>query len=156
MHAILRPKLWVNGPRGLHPPAATAAAVLSSVSVCTCATHDVQLLTFGRRLTPAELFARVDAVDASAVKAVAQRFIEDKVPCHFLASLVLAPPPPSTHTHTHFSCPPPHTPLPRLLDVLGTVHPQCLGFYLLLLSQQQPRTPALPDLTQSCALRLGR
>eukprot|EP00850_Spirogloea_muscicola_P005180 SM000023S07636 [mRNA] locus=s23:639245:642315:+ [translate_table: standard] len=37
-----------------------------------------QMLTYGRRLPLAELFARIDAVDASAVKRVADRFIFDK------------------------------------------------------------------------------
>jgi len=54
--------------------------LLSQLDGSTAVCEDIgrQLLTFGRRLTPAELFARVDAVDANAVKAVAQRFIEDK------------------------------------------------------------------------------
>lgn len=37
-----------------------------------------QLLIYGRRLTPAELFARIDAVDAAAVKGAADIFINDK------------------------------------------------------------------------------
>lgn len=37
-----------------------------------------QLLTYGRRIPTAELFARIDAVDASAVKRVANRFIFDQ------------------------------------------------------------------------------
>jgi len=37
-----------------------------------------QLLTYGRRIPYAELFARIDAVDASTVKRVANRFIYDK------------------------------------------------------------------------------
>ncbi|KNA21598.1 hypothetical protein SOVF_041760 [Spinacia oleracea] len=37
-----------------------------------------QLLTYGRRIPYAELFARIDAVDASTVKRVANRFIFDK------------------------------------------------------------------------------
>lgn len=39
----------------------------------------VQLVTYGRRIPYAELFARIDAVDSSTVKRVAKRFIEDKV-----------------------------------------------------------------------------
>ena len=35
-------------------------------------------LAFGRHMTKAELFARVDAVDAETVKAVAERFIYDQ------------------------------------------------------------------------------
>ena len=43
-----------------------------------------QLLTYGRRLPLAELFARVDAVDEVTVKRVAKRFLHDKVSiCHF-------------------------------------------------------------------------
>ncbi|GER31310.1 mitochondrial processing peptidase [Striga asiatica] len=37
-----------------------------------------QLLTYGRRMPYAELFARIDAVDASTVKRVANRFIFDR------------------------------------------------------------------------------
>lgn len=37
-----------------------------------------QLLTYGRRIPYAELFARIDAVDASTVKRVANRFIYDQ------------------------------------------------------------------------------
>jgi len=36
------------------------------------------MLTYGRRLTPAEVFARIDAVDAAAVKAAANKYINDK------------------------------------------------------------------------------
>lgn len=39
----------------------------------------IQLLTYGRRIPFAELFARIDAVDASTIKRVANRFIYDKV-----------------------------------------------------------------------------
>ena len=37
-----------------------------------------QLLTYGRRMTPAEVFARIDAVDASAVKEAANIYINDQ------------------------------------------------------------------------------
>jgi processing peptidase subunit beta len=37
------------------------------------------MLTYGRRVPLAELFARIDAVDADTVKRVASRFIYDKV-----------------------------------------------------------------------------
>ncbi|KFK37669.1 hypothetical protein AALP_AA3G013300 [Arabis alpina] len=37
-----------------------------------------QLLTYGRRIPTAELFARIDAVDASTVKRVANKYIYDK------------------------------------------------------------------------------
>lgn len=43
-----------------------------------------QLLTYGRRLPLAELFARIDAVDAATVKRVADRYIYDKVSLHIL------------------------------------------------------------------------
>ena len=43
--------------------------------MCLC----LQLLTYGRRIPFAELFARIDAVDASTVKRVANRFIYDRV-----------------------------------------------------------------------------
>lgn len=39
----------------------------------------LQLLTYGRRIPFAELFARIDAVDASTIKRVANRFIFDQV-----------------------------------------------------------------------------
>uniref|UniRef100_A0A5B7CH96 mitochondrial processing peptidase n=1 Tax=Davidia involucrata TaxID=16924 RepID=A0A5B7CH96_DAVIN len=39
-----------------------------------------QLITYGRRIPFAELFARIDAVDASTVKRVANRFIFDRDP----------------------------------------------------------------------------
>jgi len=38
-----------------------------------------QMLTYGRRIPIPELFARIDAVDASTVKRVANRFIFDQV-----------------------------------------------------------------------------
>jgi processing peptidase subunit beta len=37
-----------------------------------------QLLTYGRRMTPAEIFSRVDAVTAADIRATAARFINDK------------------------------------------------------------------------------
>lgn len=37
-----------------------------------------QLLAFGRRISFAELFARIEAVDASTIKRVANRFISDR------------------------------------------------------------------------------
>lgn len=49
-----------------------------------------QLLTYGRRLPLAELFARVDAVDEVTVKRVAKRFLHDKVSiCPFGACKVI-------------------------------------------------------------------
>lgn len=35
-------------------------------------------LAYGRRLSKAELFARIDAIDAETIKAVAERFIYDQ------------------------------------------------------------------------------
>lgn len=37
-----------------------------------------QLLVYGRRIPKAEMFARIDAVDAATIKAVADRFIYDQ------------------------------------------------------------------------------
>ncbi|GAB2216112.1 hypothetical protein Droror1_Dr00023880 [Drosera rotundifolia] len=37
-----------------------------------------QLLTYGRRIPFSELFARIDAVDVSTLKRVANRFIHDR------------------------------------------------------------------------------
>ncbi|KAF4321708.1 hypothetical protein BBO99_00001688 [Phytophthora kernoviae] len=37
-----------------------------------------QMLTYGRRMTPAEIFARIDAVDAAAVRQTADEVINDK------------------------------------------------------------------------------
>nr|GLL35754.1 hypothetical protein CRG98_017245 [Ipomoea trifida]GMD26303.1 probable mitochondrial-processing peptidase subunit beta, mitochondrial isoform X2 [Ipomoea batatas]GMD72078.1 probable mitochondrial-processing peptidase subunit beta, mitochondrial isoform X2 [Ipomoea batatas]GMD75214.1 probable mitochondrial-processing peptidase subunit beta, mitochondrial isoform X2 [Ipomoea batatas]GMD79904.1 probable mitochondrial-processing peptidase subunit beta, mitochondrial isoform X2 [Ipomoea batatas] len=42
-------------------------------------TSDHAFLTYGRRIPFAELFARIDAVDASTIKRVANRFIFDRV-----------------------------------------------------------------------------
>ena len=39
-----------------------------------------QMLTYGRRLTPAEVFLRIDNVDTAAVKAAANTFINDQDP----------------------------------------------------------------------------
>lgn len=39
----------------------------------------LQLITYGRRIPVAELFARIDAVDANTIKRVANRFIFDRV-----------------------------------------------------------------------------
>jgi mitochondrial-processing peptidase subunit beta len=38
----------------------------------------VQMLTYGRRMTPAEVLCRIDAVDAAAVRTAAQSVIHDK------------------------------------------------------------------------------
>lgn len=54
--------------------------LLSQLDGSTAVCEDIgrQILTFGRRLTPAELFARVDAVTVDTVKEAARTFIEDK------------------------------------------------------------------------------
>ena len=47
-------------------------------SSATCEDIGRQLLTYGRRLTPAETFKRIDAVDVAAIKAAANEFINDQ------------------------------------------------------------------------------
>lgn len=37
-----------------------------------------QLLVYGRIIPKAELFARIDAIDAAAIKSVAERFLYDQ------------------------------------------------------------------------------
>ena len=37
-----------------------------------------QLLTYGRRMTPAEIFSRIDAVSVDDIKATAAKFINDQ------------------------------------------------------------------------------
>ena len=56
------------------------AMILFSNEGTTGAAEDIgrQLLVYGRRLTPAEMFARIDAVDAKVVKQVAERFLYDQ------------------------------------------------------------------------------
>jgi len=56
---------------------ATMLAHLDSSSAI-CEDIGRQMLTYNRRLSPAEIFARIDAVDASAVKAAANKFINDQ------------------------------------------------------------------------------
>ena len=48
---------------------------------CSVAAEDIgrQMLTYGRRIPPEELFARLDLIDVEAVKKAANRFIYDKV-----------------------------------------------------------------------------
>lgn len=52
--------------------------LFSCAVTSNCVVH-AQLLTYGRRIPVAELFARVDAVDVSTIKRVANRFIFDQV-----------------------------------------------------------------------------
>ena len=56
-----------------HPP-------LLTLPPCAGIAEDIgrNLLVYGRRMPKAELFARIDAVDAATVKAVANRFILDQ------------------------------------------------------------------------------
>lgn len=54
-------------------------------SSAVCEEIGRQMLTYGRRLTPAEIFARIDAVDANAVKQVADLVVNDKD--HALAAM---------------------------------------------------------------------
>lgn len=44
----------------------------------------LQLFAYGRRIPLAELFARIDAVDADTIKRVANRFIFDRVRINIL------------------------------------------------------------------------
>lgn len=56
------------------------ASILFSQDSTTGQAEDLarQLLVYGRRIPRAEIFARIDAVDASAVKAVANKFMLDQ------------------------------------------------------------------------------
>lgn len=44
----------------------------------TCEDIGRQMLTYGRRMTPAEIFARIDAVDVAAVESAASAYINDQ------------------------------------------------------------------------------
>ncbi|KAG7555375.1 Metalloenzyme LuxS/M16 peptidase-like [Arabidopsis suecica] len=56
------------------------SSLLLNMNGTTPVAEDIgrQLLTYGRRIPTAELFARIDAVDASTVKYVANKYIYDK------------------------------------------------------------------------------
>jgi len=56
------------------------ATMLMSLDGSSPVCEDIgrQMLTYGRRLTPAEVFARIDAVDAAAVRACADEVINDQ------------------------------------------------------------------------------
>ena len=56
---------------------ATMIAHLDGTSA-VCEDIGRQLLVYGRRMTPAEIFARIDAVDAAAVREVASKYIHDQ------------------------------------------------------------------------------
>jgi mitochondrial-processing peptidase subunit beta len=57
-----------------------ATALLGGLDGSTAVCEDIgrQMLTYGRRLSPAEILARVNAVNAASVKAAARAFINDK------------------------------------------------------------------------------
>jgi len=56
------------------------ATMISQMDNAAAIAEDIgrQLIVYGRRLTPSEIFARIDAVDAAAVKAAANAFINDQ------------------------------------------------------------------------------
>lgn len=56
------------------------ASILLHLDGSTAVAEDIgrQMLTFGRRIPLAEMFARIDAVDVETVKRVAERFLMDK------------------------------------------------------------------------------
>lgn len=56
------------------------ATMLSHLDSSTSICEDIgrQMLTYGRRMTPAEVFARIDAVDKDAVVEAANKFIHDQ------------------------------------------------------------------------------
>ena len=56
------------------------ASLLMSLDGNSNVTEDIgrQMLTYGRRMTPAEIFSRIDAVTTSDIKATAAKFINDQ------------------------------------------------------------------------------
>lgn len=56
------------------------AVLMQQMDGCAPVAEDIgrQLIFYGRRMTPAEIYARIDAVDASAVKAAANLYINDQ------------------------------------------------------------------------------
>jgi processing peptidase subunit beta len=56
------------------------ATMISQMDNASAIAEDIgrQLIVYGRRLTPSEIFARIDAVDAAAVRAAANTFINDQ------------------------------------------------------------------------------
>lgn len=67
------------GPKGTLGDYKTIIFVLTQRLPLVVLGFCLQLITYGRRIPFAELFARIDAVDASTIKRVANRFIFDRV-----------------------------------------------------------------------------
>lgn len=61
--------------------------ILAQLDGSTVICEDIgrQILSHGRRIHPAEALARIDAVDAAAVKNCATRYFYDR--CHALAAV---------------------------------------------------------------------
>ena len=76
-------------PEACYAAHCSGAPPLTSVFICPlsyswirlyyCDAPPPQLLTYGRRIPLAEMFARIDAIDVDMVKRVADRFLMDKV-----------------------------------------------------------------------------
>lgn len=73
MHVVCRSTRTPVGPTSSNPPPPSPMAAAGMA-------EDIgrNLLVYGRRIPRAELFARIDAVDAETVKAVAYRFFNDQ------------------------------------------------------------------------------